>query len=484
MHSRREPARPAALSGFAMIETLLIVLIVLVAAVLVLQALLWRRGGAGGGDAAALTSVTDGVASARTELDGVRAALAAAIDRTERTVRDEAKQQRDETTKSARELREEVGAAVARLGGTLGDRVADLTKVQQTRFDSFATALAKLTETNELKLDALRAAVEQKLTQLQQDNATKLEEMRKTVDEKLQGTLEARLSASFKLVSERLEQVYKGLGEMQALATGVGDLKRVLTNVKTRGVWGEIQLGTLLEQLLTPQQYATNVATRPGSSERVEFAIRLPGRDGTHEVWLPIDAKFPLEDYQRIVDASAAADAVALEQAGKALEVRLRGEARDIRDKYVSPPDTTDFALLFLPTEGLYAEVLRRPGLVEALQREFRVVVSGPTTLAALLNSLQMGFRTLAIEERSSEVWQVLGAVKNEFGKFGDVLDKVHKKLEEASHVVEQAQTRSRAVGRKLRDVQETTPADAQLLLEPAAGEDTNSVDETTENGA
>jgi DNA recombination protein RmuC len=293
--------------------------------------------------------------------------------------------------------------------------------------------------------------------------------MRRVVDEKLQTTLEKRLGDSFRQVSERLEQVYAGLGEMRTLAAGVGDLKKVLTNVKTRGTWGEIRLSHILEQILTPEQYAANVATRPGGSERVEFAIRLPGSDPGREgvVWLPIDAKFPQEDYQRLLDAQEAADKAAAERALKGLEQRVKLEARAIREKYVEPPHTTDFAILFLPVEGLYAEVLRVPGLCDLLQREHRIVVAGPTTLAALLNSLQMGFRTLAIERRSSEVWDLLGVVKNEFAKFGETLAKTRKKLQEAASTIDQAEVRTRAIERSLRRV-EAAPLDAPLDLSGA----------------
>ena len=305
------------------------------------------------------------------------------------------------------------------------------------------------------QFETLRGAVEQRLERIQQDNSAKLEQMRQTVDEKLHTTLEKRLSESFKLVSERLELVHKGLGEMQTLAAGVGDLKRVLANVKTRGVMGEVQLAALLEQILTPEQYETNVATRPGSRERVEFAIKLPGHDpDTGTVWLPIDAKFPLEDYQRLQDAREAADPAAMEAAAKALEVRVRLEARSIAEKYVEPPATTDFALLYLPFEGLYAEVLRQPGLFEQLQRDCRVTVCGPTTLSALLNSLQMGFRTLAIERRTSEVWQVLAAVKSEFGKFAEVLASTKRQLQAVANSIDQAETRTRQIERKLKDVE------------------------------
>ncbi len=290
--------------------------------------------------------------------------------------------------------------------------------------------------------------------------------MRQTVDEKLQGTLEKRLGESFKLVQGQLEAVQRGLGEMQALATGVGDLKKVLTNVKTRGTWGEVQLGALLEQMLSPDQYAANVAPKPGSGERVEYVVKFPGHgQGEGEVMLPIDAKFPTEDYQRLVEASEKGDAAGVEAAGKALETRIKGCAKDIRDKYIHPPQTTDFGLLFLPTEGLYAEVVRRPGFADSLQHEYRVTVAGPSTLAAYLNALQMGFRTLAIQQRSSEVWQVLGAVKTEFGKFGDMIQKVEKKLEEATNTLGNVGQRSRAIERKLRGVQELPTTEALRLL-------------------
>ncbi|GGA48283.1 DNA recombination protein RmuC [Dyella nitratireducens] len=333
--------------------------------------------------------------------------------------------------------------------------------------------LGTLTADNEKRLGEVRTTLETKLTAIQQDNAAKLEQMRATVDEKLQSTLETRLGQSFKLVSERLEAVQRGLGEMQSLASGVGDLKRVLSNVKTRGILGEMQLAALLEQMLTPEQYAANVATAPGSDERVEFAIRLPGGDRDDQVWLPIDAKFPREDYERLLDAQQQADVEAVERAATALERRVRDEAKTIRTKYIAPPATTDFAILFLPTEGLYAEIIRRPGLFDNLQREQRVIVAGPTTLAAILNSLQMGFRTLAIQKRSSEVWQLLGAVKNEFGKFGEVLSMVRKKLDEASKHIDKTATRTRAIERKLRDV-ETLPGDQaqQLLGESLSGDE------------
>ncbi len=365
-------------------------------------------------------------------------------ERTERSVREEIAKNREETAQRLRQSREELAGALKGVGDTLYGQVG------------------LLTQTTDKKLDMLREAVEQRLQAIQADNAKQLDQMRATVDEKLQGTLEKRLGDSFKQVSERLEQVYRGLGEMQSLAAGVGDLKRVLTNVKTRGTWGEVQLGAMLEQVLTPDQYAANVAVKEGG-ERVEFAIKLPGRGEDEEiVWLPVDAKFPVEDYQRLMDAQEKADAESAEGAAKQLEARIKQCAGDICSKYLNPPKTTDFGILFLPTEGLFAEVIRRTGLVEFVQRECRVVIAGPTTLWALLNSLQMGFRTLAIQKRSSEVWNLLSAVKTEWTKYGDVLDKVQKKIHEASDTIEQAQTRTRAIGRKLKDVQELPAAEAE----------------------
>ncbi|WP_194270048.1 DNA recombination protein RmuC [Candidatus Methylospira mobilis] len=316
-------------------------------------------------------------------------------------------------------------------------------------------------------LKDLRESVAARLSEIQQDNSRKLEQMRVTVDEKLHNTLEQRLGESFRQVSERLELVHKGLGEMQTLASGVGDLKKVLSNVKVRGSWGEVQLDSLLEQMLSPAQYEKNVAVRPGSNERVEFAIKLPGRDehGGAPVWLPIDAKFPLEDYQRLAEAQESGDIAGMEFASKALDTRIRSEAKSIRDKYLEPPHTTDFGLMFLPVEGLYAEVIRRPGLIDNLQRDYRVTVVGPTTLTAILNSLQMGFRTLAIEKRSSEVWTVLGAVKSEFGKFGDVLAKTRKKLEEASNTIAAAEQRTRVIGQRLKTVEAVPSSEDEPVL-------------------
>jgi DNA recombination protein RmuC len=334
--------------------------------------------------------------------------------------------------------------------------------------DTLNQTLATLTESNAQRMREVRATLESKIKDLQTDNAVRLEEMRKTVDEKLHATLETRLTESFRQVSERLEKVHQGLGEMQQLAIGVGDLKRVLTNVKTRGTWGEVQLEMLLEQVLTVDQYAKNVETIPGTGARVEFAIKLPGTtDGGAPVWLPIDAKFPKEQYERLVDAAERADADGVLQSGRELERAVRLEAKTICEKYLAPPHTTDFAILFLPTEGLYAEVMRRPGLADDLQRQLRVSIAGPSTLSAILNSLQMGFRTLALEKRSSEVWQVLGAVKTEFGKFGDVLSQTKLTLERAAKNIENAEVRSRQMARKLKSVEALPSEAAQLMLGP-----------------
>ena len=384
---------------------------------------------------------------------------------------------RAETERLERELRDELSrhaqAARADLAGfqqavlNQGRGSRESLDLALKRFgDSLGEQLRALSADNERRMADVRATVELRLAALQDGNEKKLEQMRATVDEKLHATLEQRLGESFKQVAERLEQVHKGLGEMHTLARDVGSLHRVLSNVKTRGIVGEVQLAGLLEQVLTPEQYATNVETVPGSGARVEFAIRLPGRRGDGQpMWLPIDAKFPREDYERLLDAQDRADPVGVEAAARALETRLRLEARSIRDKYIAAPHTTDFAILFVPTEGLYAEALRRPGLVQALQSEHRISLAGPTTLLATLTSLQMGFRTLALEQRSAEVWEVLGAVKTEFGKFGDVLAKTKKKLDEASSSIDMAERRTRAMARELRAVEALPEARAQALL-------------------
>lgn len=369
-------------------------------------------------------------------------------ERTDRLLREEFCRNRDEMALSAKASREELAAALKVFNETLSGQVTALTANTDKRMES------------------LREIVDARLKSMQEENSKQLNAMRQTVDEKLQSTLEKRLGESFKMVSERLEQVHKGLGEMQSLATGVGDLKRVLTNVKTRGNWGEVQLEALLEQVLVPEQYDRNVATK-GTDARVEFAVKLPGRseDRSETVWLPIDAKFPQEDYLRLMEAQERVDPAAAEAASKALETCMRGCAKDICEKYLNPPKTTDFGILFLPTEGLYAEVMRRSGLSETIQREFRVVIAGPSTLWALVNSLQMGFHTLAIEKRSSEVWKLLGAVRSEFSKYGKVLGSVQKKLQEASSTIDSMGVRSRAMERQLRGVDSAD--NAALFDEP-----------------
>ena len=462
-----------------MTEILLSALLLVVLVVLALQVMALRRGRADAGLLARLDALKD---------DG---------ERLQRSLREEQRAGRDELQQGFDRFRTHVGEQLAsasqqqaeRIDG-FGQRLAQLTErtdaglqalaqrlatdahrsreelsLALTRFgEQQQQRLAALTADNEKRMGEVRATLEAKLGAIQQDNAVKLEQMRATVDEKLQSTLETRLGQSFKLVSDRLEAVQRGLGEMQSLATGVGDLKRVLTNVKKRGIFGEVQLGALLEDMLTAEQYASNVVTVPGTGDRVEFAIRMPGQEEGEHVYLPIDAKFPVEDYQRLLDAQEAGDADAALAAGRALESRVREEAKRIHGKYVAPPHTTDFAVLYLPTEGLYAEVIRRPGLFENLQRDHRVTVAGPTTLSALLNSLQMGFRTLAIAKRSSEVWKILAAVKNEFGKFGVVLEKTRKQLDTVRNSIDSAGQRTRAIERKLRDV-ETLSGDGNLQL-------------------
>jgi len=363
--------------------------------------------------------------------------------------------------------REEAGNNSKQLREEVVNQMAKIASLQKDQLDTFSKQLVNLTQSNEQKLEKMRETVESQLKSLQDDNAKKLEKMRETVDEKLHATLERRLGESFKLVSDKLEMVHKGLGEMQNLAVGVGDLKKVLSNVKTRGILGEIQLGNILEQILTAEQYATNVVTKKGSRDHVEFAIKLPGKDDSGEiVYLPLDAKFHREHYDALIAAYEHGDPAAVDEAAKLLEGNIKKSAKDIRDKYIDPPNTTDFGIMFLPVEGLYAEVVRRPGLIETLQRDFKIIITGPTTLAALLNSLQMGFRTLAIEKRSSEVWRLLGAVKTEFGRFGDILDKTQKKLNEASNTIAEAASKSRNIERKLKNVQELPAAEQASLLD------------------
>jgi DNA recombination protein RmuC len=376
-------------------------------------------------------------------------------------------------TASAKEFREQMTATLTRLGEAQAAQFTLLANQQGERLDEIAKKLAELTAKNEQRSEELRKSVEERLEKLRLDNEAKLEQMRLTVDEKLQSTLETRLGESFKQVSERLEQVHKGLGEMQTLATGVGDLKRVLSNVKSRGGWGEVQLGMLLDDMLTRDQFEANVRVCPDSNEIIEFAVRFPGKEDGVPLYLPIDAKFPQEDYDRLLTAQEAGVTEDIDKAGTALERAIRGQAKTICEKYVHPPHTTDFAIMYLPTEGLFAEVIRRPGLATDLQSKHRVMVTGPTTLAALLSSLQMGFRTLAIEKRSSEVWQVLGAAKAEFKKYGDVWDKLGKQLDTARKTVEDAGKRTRAVERKLRDVEAPEPAqNAADILAIAALDD------------
>jgi DNA recombination protein RmuC len=398
------------------------------------------------------------------ELVSRLADLEQAQEREEKALRDEFARSREEMASAAKAQREELSGALQRFNETTVKSISEVGTMLKAPIENVVGQIGRMSESNEQRLEALRSIVDTRLKQLQDDNSRQLDRMRVTVDEKLQGTLEKRLGESFKLVSERLEQVHQGLGAMQQLASDVGGLQRVLTNVKTRGGWGEVQLGALLEQVLTPEQFARNVRTREESGETVEFAIKLPGDGDGAAVWLPIDAKFPVEDYHRLVTAQEQADVPATDLAIKNLETQLRKCAKDICGKYINPPRTTDFALMFLPTEGLYAEAIRRVGLVEQVQRDCRVVITGPTTLAALLNSLQMGFRTLSIQQRSSEVWNLLAAVKTEFGKFGDSLSKVKDKLDQASSDMDKVAVRSRAITKKLRDVEEL-PSNPQPLL-------------------
>ena len=392
-----------------------------------------------------------------TDLNGRLGNIEKNLERAERAFREDMARNREEVGRSLRDFNE-----------SLLNRVTENATAQKGQLEIFSQQLTTLTSQSIQKLDKILETVDLHLRNLHEDHNRQLELIRTTVDEKLQDTLEKRLGESFRLVSERLEMVQKGLGEMQTLAAGVGDLKKVLTNIKTRGTFGEIQLGSLLEQILSPEQYAVNVATKHDSANRVEFAIKLPGQDEnrSHVVWLPLDAKFPQEDYLRLLEAQEQGNPASVEEAARQLDRTVREMAKNIRDKYLDPPNTTDFGIMFLPAEGLYAEVLRRTGLVETLQRDFKVVITGPTTLAALLNSLQMGFRTLAIEKRSSEVWSLLGAVKTEFTTFGGILEKTHKKLQEASNIIEKAATRSRSIERRLKNVQEMPTPDAEALVE------------------
>lgn len=478
---------PEALPAIAVATTLVLLVVVVALAVLALGRLrsLAATADAAGRDLVVLRSRIDVVAAQGVDL--------------ERDFKQDVAIARGEQAEAARVARAELADNLARLAHVTQQQLTGMGSLQVEQYTHFAERLeqfthltqqqlmaaagaqaeqarsasdrlAQVSASNEQRLEAVRATVEQRLELLRSENAKKLDEMRATVDEKLQATLETRLGESFRLVSERLEEVHRGLGEMQGLAAGVGDLKRVLTNVKSRGGWGEVQLGALLADLLTPAQFAQNVATRPDTSERVEYAIRFPGRfDEGRPCWLPIDCKFPLEDYQRLQEAVERADAPAVEACRKGLEQFFRVQAKAIRDKYVEPPHTTDFGILFVPTEGLFAEAIARPGLADALQREFRVALAGPTTLSALLSSLQLGFRTLAIEKRSTEVWRVLGAIKAEFGKFGDILAKTQKKLQEASNTIDEARGKSTTIVRRLRDVEALPLDEAEHLLEGGA---------------
>ncbi|HLX30680.1 MAG TPA: DNA recombination protein RmuC [Casimicrobiaceae bacterium] len=443
-----------------MVETLLIVIGVGVLALLALAGIALAR-------VTMLVRTRDANASAGADLQGRLASLGTRLSDHERDVRTDLAIARNEAAGAATSLRQELGDLVARQQESMGRELGTMSALSRDQLRAFGERISQLTQSTEARLEALRRAVEQRLDVLREENARKLDEMRATVDDKLQATLEQRLGASFKLVSDRLEQVHRGLGEMQTLAAGVGDLKRVLQNVKTRGGWGEVQLATLLAEMLTPQQYEANVMTRPGSNRRVEFAIRLPGRgDDGMPCWLPIDAKFPLDHWQRLQEALERADLPAADESRKALDAFLRSEAKVIRESYVAPPHTTDFAILFLPTEGLYAEMMSRPGFADTLQRESRVLITGPMNLAALLNSLQMGFRSLAIEQRSSEVWRVLAAVKTEFTKFGEVLATTKKRLDSVSSSIGDAEVRTRQIARRLKDVETLPEPEAMRLLD------------------
>jgi DNA recombination protein RmuC len=372
------------------------------------------------------------------------------------------------------EIRVEIGGGLKTASDSVGNVLQQTGTTQQEKLDGMTQQLKELARRSQESLETMRTALDSRVKEMQDNNEKKLDEMRRTVDEKLHDTLEKRLGESFKLVSDRLESVHKGLGEMQSLASGVGDLKRVLTNVKARGTWAEVQLGAILEQILTPEQFAKNVCVREGSAERVEFAIRLPGPkdDPTGCLWLPIDSKFPNEDYDRLQSAAESGDPVAVQTASDALLRAFRAAARDIHDKYVNPPATTDFAIMFLATEGLYAEALRQPAFVEEIQQKYRVVIAGPTTVSAILSSLRMGFQTLAVEQRAAEVWRVLGGVKTEFGKFGTWLDKVQRQLQTATKTIEETGTRTRAMERRLRSVEQLGPAESATILKlPGMGE-------------
>lgn len=391
-----------------------------------------------------------------------------AQERTDRSLRDEIARSRAEGQLWAQQERTEMAGSMKSFGDSVQARMADMARLQNDQLESFSRQMSLMTAGNDRKMEEIRQVIDEKLKQIQADNASQLERMRETVDEKLQTTLEKRLGDSFKQVSERLEQVHQGLGDMRALASGVGDLKKVLTNVKSRGTWGEVQLGSLLEEILSPEQYLANVRINEQSGDFVEFAIRLPGQgdSSSESVLIPVDAKFPVEDYSRLTEAQERSDASAAEDAVRQLEASIKKAAKDISQKYLAPPKTTDFGIMFLPSEGLYAEVIRRTQLVSLLQREYRIVVSGPSTFAAFLNSLQMGFRTLAIQKRSGEVWKVLGEVKAAFGRFGDSLDAVRKRLDQAASSVDDAQKKTRTLAGKLKAVEALPDTSETITIE------------------
>ena len=431
------------------------------------------------------TSLRDNIADFRDANGAERAADRDEMNRNLRGMNDSIVSVIGEMSRTQQQQLDSFGGQIRATSRADEERLERMSRNIDEKLQDYDRQMTRVTRTldeklavNEQRLNEMRRTLDENMVRLQGENEKKLEQIRVTVDEKLNSTLDKRLGESFRTVSERLEQVYKGLGEMQNLAAGVGDLKKVLTNVKTRGVWGEVQLASLLEQYLAPGQYDVNVAVKPGSAERVEFAVRLPGRgEGDQVVYLPIDSKFPMEDYRRLMDASEAGDKDGTDAANAALVAAIKNEARRIHSKYIDPPHTTDFAIMFLPVEGLYAEVLRQNGIVEWLQNEYRIVVTGPTTLLALLNSLQMGFRTIAIEKRSSEVWELLGAVKTEFGKFAVLLDKTQKRLRMASDSIEDAARKTRTIQRKLSGVQALSEPDSKRLID--LGDDEGFVDET-----
>ena len=431
------------------------------------------------------TSLRDNIADFRDANGAERAADRDEMNRNLRGMNDSIVSVIGEMSRTQQQQLDSFGGQIRATSRADEERLERMSRNIDEKLQDYDRQMTRVTRTldeklavNEQRLNEMRRTLDENMVRLQGENEKKLEQIRVTVDEKLNSTLDKRLGESFRTVSERLEQVYKGLGEMQNLAAGVGDLKKVLTNVKTRGVWGEVQLASLLEQYLAPGQYDVNVAVKPGSAERVEFAVRLPGRgDGDQVVYLTIDSKFPMEDYRRLMDASEAGDKDGTDAATAALVAAIKNEARRIHSKYIDPPHTTDFAIMFLPVEGLYAEVLRQNGIVEWLQNEYRIVVTGPTTLLALLNSLQMGFRTIAIEKRSSEVWELLGAVKTEFGKFAVLLDKTQKRLRMASDSIEDAARKTRTIQRKLSGVQALSEPDSKRLID--LGDDEGFADET-----